>query len=379
MTFHPAWLAALAAAALAPCQLAAQTCGLKNHYRIVNSVNNVPSSELRVDSGWQAVGPLASPGSNSGSNPQGCLSQGTCHPVADYGYLSVQGAGSATTCVAGGVFLWLDEWIGGEPKAQFRDTMTVTSNTLAPGTPVQLLWAVKLDGYATTTSSSPSIQPFVDYRVRLYCNWATMVDTQATGTSVGLCNTSVGSSLPIHGQLLATLRENGVLYGLPNTGSYALDLAAGFSVVSLTPGVTLTTCSGAAYDGLLARARPVGVGCGAVPPSLAGTAPVLGASSVLTMAGAPPGQPVVLALAAGAAVWAPLGSCTVQVDPDALIVFDLLGASDGGGTWSHILPIPFVQALAGTTVTAQALPLLTNGPMLGLGELSNGVELRLGY
>jgi len=263
MTFHPAWLAALAAAALAPCQLAAQTCGLKNHYRIVNSVNNVPSSELRVDSGWQAVGPLASPGSNSGSNPQGCLSQGTCHPVADYGYLSVQGAGSATTCVAGGVFLWLDEWIGGEPKAQFRDTMTVTSNTLAPGTPVQLLWAVKLDGYATTTSSSPSIQPFVDYRVRLYCNWATMVDTQATGTSVGLCNTSVGSSLPIHGQLLATLRENGVLYGLPNTGSYALDLAAGFSVVSLTPGVTLTTCSGAAYDGLLARARPVGVGCGA--------------------------------------------------------------------------------------------------------------------
>lgn len=378
MPYHCPWLTA-SSLLLAATILPAQTCGLRNSYRLVNTVNNVPASELNVDSGWQTSGPLASPGTNLGTNPEGCWSQGQCTPVSDYGYLRVQGSGSASTCSAGGVFLWLDEFIGGEPKAQFRDTLTVASSTLPPGTPVQLLWGVQFDGYANTTSSSSSIPPSANYRVRLWCNWSTLVDTTSTGTSLAVLNTSVGSSILVHGHLLATLQEYGVMYGPPNTGSYALDLAATFTVASLTPGVTLTTCSGAAYDGLLARALPVGTGCGAAPPSLASTPPVLGGSALLSMVGAPPNQAVVLAVAAGGAVWAPLGPCLLQVDPNALLRLEVAGASDGAGHWAFVLPIPFVPAWAGTNITAQALPLQPNGPFLGLGELSNGVELRLGY
>jgi hypothetical protein len=62
-----------------------------------------------------------------------------------------------------------------------------------------------------------------------------------------------------------------------------------------------------------------------------------------------------------------------------MILLDVVGASNGAGQWGFVLPIPFVPAWAGTSVTAQALPLLTNGPFLGFGELSNAVELRLGH
>lgn len=58
---------------------------------------------------------------------------------------------------------------------------------------------------------------------------------------------------------------------------------------------------------------------------------MLGGSSLLSMVGAPPDQSVVLALAAGPAIWAPLGPCTMQVDANALILLDVVGASDGAG------------------------------------------------
>jgi hypothetical protein len=373
MTSRSVRLAALAAAFL-PTVLQAQTCDLKNHYRIVNSVNNVPASELRIDTGWQTVGPLLSPGSNYNSNPQGCYSQGNCNPISDFGYLHVDGTGSASTCSAGGVFLWLDEWIGAEPKAQFRDRLLVTSATLPVGTPVQVQWTLAFGGFVSMTNANS----YLHKRAQLSCS-GTVIDTQATGTFTAVANTTVGASLQVSGRLWATLQDYQLLQGQPWTGSYAVDLTATFRVSNLTAGVTLVACSASTYDGLTARALPVGFGCGAVPPSLVGSAPVLGGSSQLGVTGAPAGAPVVLAVAGGDAIWAQIGPCTLQVDPNAMIVLDVVGLADGTGSLSHALAIPFVAAFAGTTVTAQALPLLTNGPFLGLGELSNGLELHLGY
>jgi hypothetical protein len=179
--------------------------------------------------------------------------------------------------------------------------------------------------------------------------------------------------------LHATLYDYALLGGPPATGTHTLDLTGTFAVTSLTAGATASFCSGASYGPLAARAQSVGLGCGAVPPSLTATAPVLGGSSTLSMVGAPPNQSVVLALAGGSPQWASLGACTLQVDLNAMILLDVVGASNGAGQWGFVLPIPFVPAWAGTSVTAQALPLLTNGPFLGFGELSNAVELRLGH
>lgn len=132
-----------------------------------------------------------------------------------------------------------------------------------------------------------------------------MVDTQVAGTYVGVGNTFVGASVPVYGRLHATLQDYQMLQGLPYAGSYSTDLTATFHVECLTPGATLSFCSGATHDGLVAHAQPVGTGCGTVPPSLDGTAPVLGSASQLAMAGAPPVTPAGLIVAGGSAVWAP--------------------------------------------------------------------------
>lgn len=373
MAPHSPWFTALALV-LVPNLLPGQACAVRNHYRIANSVNNVPGSELRNDSGWQTTAPLTTPGANYNSNPQGCFSQGNCHPVSDYGYLHVDGTGSAATCSAGGVFLWLDEWIGGEPKAQFRDVLQVTSATLPPGTPVQVAWTMTFTGFASGTDPGS----LVSKRLQLSCG-PTLIDTQANGTFTAVTDTTVGASLQVTGRLWATIRVNALLGGPPATGSYALDLTGTFAVTGITAGANAVFCSGAAYEPLAARSQPVGIGCGVVPPSLAATAPVLGGASTLSMTGAPPGQSVVLAIAGGAPLWVTLGGCTLHVDLDAMILLDVVGASDGAGHWGFVLPIPLVPVWAGTSVTVQTLPLLANGPFLGFGELSNGVELRLGY
>jgi hypothetical protein len=43
------------------------------------------------------------------------------------------------------------------------------------------------------------------------------------------------------------------------------------------------------------------------------------------------------------------------------------------------LAIPVSVNLLNFRLTAQSLPLSTGGPFLGLAELSNGVQLRIGY
>lgn len=352
----------------------AQTCALRGHYRIVNTVNNVPGSELRIDTGWQTTAPLITPGSNSNSNPQGCFSNGSCTSTADYGYLRVTGAGSAQTCSAGGVFLWLDEWIGGQPKAQFRDRLTVVAPGLPNGTPVQVRASTSLAGFANLVDASPS----VSLGAILYVNGNFAGQLGGVGAVSQVLNTTVGAALNVEGHLNATLRASGVLAGTPSTASYALDLTAAFDLTALTPGVTLQACSGAAYNQLAARATTIGTGCGTTPPTLAATAPQLGTTCTLTTSGAPANAPTFLGLALGSAVAVPFGACTLRLDP-ASAVLNLLGATSPGGQVTGGLTIPNSTSLAGFALTAQSLPLAGNGPFLGLAELSNGVELRVGF
>jgi hypothetical protein len=58
---------------------------------------------------------------------------------------------------------------------------------------------------------------------------------------------------------------------------------------------------------------------------------------------------------------------------------DADGRPSPAGSRGANLTIPDSLGLAGYRLTVQALPLSTNGPFLGLAELSNGVEMRLGF
>lgn len=156
-----------------------------------------------------------------------------------------------------------------------------------------------------------------------------------------------------------------------------VDLTATFDITPLTPGVALQLCSGATYNGLAARVTPVGVGCGAAPPVLSASAPTLGGIVALSLTEAPANAPVVRGFALGGAIGVPHGNCVLQLDPGTMVL-DLLGLASATGQQQSTLAIPSTVDLLNFRLTAQALPLVANGPFLGAGELSIGVELQVG-
>jgi hypothetical protein len=314
-------LVALSVAGLAT-EASAQNCWLRNRFRIANSYSG-STSELNVDTGTQTTRPLVTNGANN--NPGAtCYSQGTCNVTSDYGYLHVDGTGSASNCAFSGTFLWLDQ----SPQAQFTDYIAVTSTTLPHGTPVQLLLTLTLDGHAVVQDSNPA----VSFSALCYSGSTTLQRNDTTGTLTGIVPTQVGSQIMVQAQLHIGLYPYGLLgLGIPaQTATYSVDLTARVGIDAITPGVTLSTCSGVSYPSLTAAVADVGGGCGAGSPTQNATLPQLGQTQVYTAAAATPGQPVLLAWAAGPAVALPLGPCLVTEDPANLVLL-LVGATDPAG------------------------------------------------
>ncbi|MCB9917389.1 MAG: hypothetical protein H6832_03205 [Planctomycetes bacterium] len=129
----------------------------------------------------------------------------------------------------------------------------------------------------------------------------------------------------------------------------------------------------------VAGARPVGSSCGiAAPPRLVASAPSLGSSQVYAATGAAPSAPVQLFLSPGAPTPIPLGNnCTLQPDLTTMIIIPA-GATTASGAWNANVPIPSTSSLAGVRLTSQLFVLAQSGPLLGIAELSNGVEMRIG-
>ena len=130
---------------------AAQTPhGLKTHMRLVNSMpDQTTPGEWWGGDGWSTTGPLVTRGVNHVSNPQGMYSNSDFTAIADYGPLHFYGFGSAQSLAPNGLFLWVDDWIGAEPRAQYRDRLYVTSATLPAGTPVVVQFQLTLSGSTT--------------------------------------------------------------------------------------------------------------------------------------------------------------------------------------------------------------------------------------
>lgn len=158
--------------------------------------------------------------------------------MSDFGYLHVDGTGSAATCSSSGICLWLDEWIGGEPKAQFRDSLLVTSATLPSGTPVQVHWTMTFSGFASMSNANSSVSK----RAQFTCGNA-LIDTQVPGTFPAVAKTSMGATLQVRGRLWATLADYQLLQEPPFSGAYAVNLTAAFRVSGLTAGAELVACS----------------------------------------------------------------------------------------------------------------------------------------
>jgi hypothetical protein len=128
-----------------------------------------------------------------------------------------------------------------------------------------------------------------------------------------------------------------------------------------------------------ATVTPVGTGCGvSTTPSLAVAPPVIGANQNYSLSNASPNSTVSLVLAAGPPSPLPIGPCVVQPAlPGA--VFAWPGSTNASGALAVNVPIPANPTLLGAEMTVQELILVIGGPLLGIGELSNGARMTFGY
>lgn len=220
--------------------------GLKTHLRLVNSMSDQTSpGEWRGGDGWLTARPLVTHGVNNVSNPRGASSNSDFTSVADYGYLHFYGFGSAQSAPGEGLFLWADDWIGGEPRAQYRDRLYVTSATLPVGTSVAVQFQLTLSGWTNIVDTNPSAPYSAVFTAARAGNSPTFTISlaNATGTTSGLFNTKVGDSIDVHCRFHVSLHAYGMQQAGPRTGSIAADLAVNVGAAPTTAGVTLTSNS----------------------------------------------------------------------------------------------------------------------------------------
>ena len=107
--------------------------------------------------------------------------------------------------------------------------------------------------------------------------------------------------------------------------------------------------------------------------------PVWGATQTYTVRWTAPNAPAGLLFAAGRSSPTDLGNgCTLHVPVGAAIAV-AAGSTDASGVVSYTLTIPNDPALIGAEVTVQAFIADPGGPALGVGDLTNAVELCIGF
>ncbi len=237
---------ALAVAVLAPAAFAQPVCGVKNHMRLVNRVGGGTTPELRLDTGWTSVLPgttLNTPGTATDTSAFG-TSTGTWLISSTYGRMSFAGSGSATNSPGWGLFLWIDSWIGDEPKAWFRDRYTVTSATLPPGTPVQIQFTGTFSGSTAATDPGAAKSASATFSFGA----PTGFNLTAPSSASLIVTVPVGQSRDVDGRLFCVIQDYRMLGGTVYSDTISANLAASLTVKVLTPGATLSWCSNATYN-----------------------------------------------------------------------------------------------------------------------------------
>lgn len=129
-----------------------------------------------------------------------------------------------------------------------------------------------------------------------------------------------------------------------------------------------------------ATASVVGKGCGKrAVLSLTAAPPILGLAQGYALTGASPNALGWLVLAPGAPKVVQVGNgCSTFPDLGVAVV-GLVFQTDSGGKWSFTPTLPQNHRLSGLRLTAQVVTFVSGGPFVGGGELSNGLDLLLGF
>ena len=144
----------------------------------------------------------------------------------------------------------------------------------------------------------------------------------------------------------------------------------------LIPGAAATNAFLEFEPTVLPSVQAAGGGCG-TPVLSAPVDPIVGQTTFgLRVQQAAGYRVVLMALSTQSGVGQTIGVCTVV--PDLRDPPFVAGATDPAGTCWYPFPLPASAALRGLQFYAQAAVLDGSGPLLGIGSLSNALQVRIG-
>jgi photosystem II stability/assembly factor-like uncharacterized protein len=145
------------------------------------------------------------------------------------------------------------------------------------------------------------------------------------------------------------------------------------TMIAGTHGRSIWSC-----DVTPASISSVGAGCGlTTPPVLSATLPIIGSTQVYTLTNAAPNAPAALALNGGPPNPFAIGPCVLQPELVGLLTV-ASGSTNGSGALTKNLTHPPLTSLLGASLTTQMITAVAGGPLLGVGELSNGLTMLFG-
>ena len=235
---------------IAPPSTFSQTYGLRYHMTIGTTDNQTQNSSY--ESGLVQTNSLTA---NLGDI--GAKAAATATPTVSYGPIHLTALCSVNNPTwDGNGHLARMDYQSGSPLVFFTDTLTVTSATLPPGTPVTFQFALRSTGYitpgadgglnATTSSAYVQLSSGSFFQGIL----VPMSGALATNTSLTTVNLTVGSTINFVSAIgaIATAGSNGDpgFVGAVNT-----DISSQVYVDVLTQGVNYSAASGTDYPRLI--------------------------------------------------------------------------------------------------------------------------------
>jgi hypothetical protein len=209
-------------------------CTVRNTMRSVAQAWQSGQGDVSLDTGW-IPGPVTRTAYAWDNNPsRGRVGAMTQNGTADFGRLSFDASGNAST-EAAGMFLFSSGELG------FSDTLSIQSDTLPVGTPVTLRYSVILTSSVGIQDANPqwnivaTVGPCVTENVSL------------SGSASQTCQSSVGATF-VYWQLMNWSLNAASISGIgPISSSIAGNAEAIYRIEVLTPGVRIVSCSGRDY------------------------------------------------------------------------------------------------------------------------------------
>ncbi|MCB9870766.1 MAG: hypothetical protein H6837_12990 [Planctomycetes bacterium] len=182
------------------------------------------------------------------------------------------------------------------------------------------------------------------------------------------------------GAMVMAQKDDGLILGHFDRNTFFNTNVPAPASPAVTTGNWRATCSGP-WLSVQGRWQSIGPPCGGAgrTPALILGDPNLGRAMFWSLRGAAANQATGLLLSLGSAKPSTIpGPCVVQVDL-ANAMHEPLGVTDATGSFVTSFALPNSHVLSGTKLTVQMVIASPVGPGLGVLELSDAAEVRLGF